>query len=120
MLLQGGSYSALSFKDVTGSTPAQLALEKGHRYLGRHLAEYRPKHESGGWFGKNSKLSWLTSTQLCPVIWIVGLTLMALFQYKASTHTHTHTHTHTQIHTHGVAQVVFGARGARAQFLSRA
>jgi palmitoyltransferase len=27
----------LSARDVTGSTPAQLAVEKGHRYLGMHL-----------------------------------------------------------------------------------
>ncbi len=35
---QGGSVSVLTYKDVTGSTPAQLAIEKGHRYLGLHLA----------------------------------------------------------------------------------
>ncbi len=32
VLLQGGSMSELTTKDVTGLTPAQLALEKGHRY----------------------------------------------------------------------------------------
>jgi palmitoyltransferase len=31
VLLQGGASSVLSYKDVTGSTPAQLAVEKGHR-----------------------------------------------------------------------------------------
>jgi len=28
-------------KDNTGSTPPQLAVEKGHRYLGLNLADYR-------------------------------------------------------------------------------
>lgn len=35
----------LTYTDVTGSTPAQLAIDKGHRYLGLHLAEYKSKHE---------------------------------------------------------------------------
>lgn len=81
VLLQGGSACVLTFKDVTGSTPAQLALEKGHRYLGMHLAEYKQKHDQGSWW-KGGRFAWLTSTQLCPVIWLLGLTLMALFAYK--------------------------------------
>ena len=32
LLLQGGSGSLLTTTDVTGSTPSQLAIEKGHRY----------------------------------------------------------------------------------------
>jgi palmitoyltransferase ZDHHC13/17 len=82
VLLQGGSTSVLSYKDVTGSTPAQLAVEKGHRYLGMHLAEYKQKHEGSGWFGKNSRMAWLTGTQLCPVIWFIGLFLMSTYTYK--------------------------------------
>lgn len=31
-------------KDNTGSTPAQLAVEKGHRHLGVSLADYRRCH----------------------------------------------------------------------------
>jgi len=31
VLLQGGASAVLGAKDVTGSTPAQLAVEKGHR-----------------------------------------------------------------------------------------
>lgn len=72
----------LTHKDVTGSTPAQLALDKGHRYLGMHLAEYRAKHEQTGLFSKNGKLGWLTSTQLCPVIWLIVLGLLTTFVYK--------------------------------------
>ncbi len=82
MLLQGGSSCVLTYKDVTGSTPAQLALEKGHRYLGMHLAEYKEKHESSGWLSKHGRLAWLTSTQLCPVIWLLVLGLLAIFAYK--------------------------------------
>lgn len=49
-----------------------------------HLAEYRQKQENNGWFGKNSKLAWLTGTQLCPIIWLVGIFLMALYAHKVS------------------------------------
>lgn len=80
VLLQGGSQSVLTMRDITGSTPAQLAIEKGHRFLGLHLAEYKMKGDGGGyWFGKNGKLAWLTSIQLCPVIWILILGLLLLF-----------------------------------------
>ena len=72
----------LTYKDVTGLTPAQLALEKGHRYLGLHLAEYKRKQEGGGLFGKNGKLNWMVSTQLCPVIWLYGVGLSTLFIHK--------------------------------------
>lgn len=82
VLLQGGSWCVLTYKDVTGCTPAQLALDKGHRYLGMHLAEYRSKHEQTGLFAKNGKLGWLTSTQLCPVIWFIVFSLLAMFVYK--------------------------------------
>lgn len=38
---QGGAEDALTMADSTGSTPSQLAIEKGHRLLGLHLAEYK-------------------------------------------------------------------------------
>ncbi|KAG1654138.1 hypothetical protein FOA52_012184 [Chlamydomonas sp. UWO 241] len=82
VLLQGGSINVLTYKDVTGLTPAQLALEKGHRYLGLHLAEYKRTQDGDGIFGKNGKLSWLTSTQLAPALWIYGMALSAIFLYK--------------------------------------
>jgi palmitoyltransferase len=37
VLVQGGALPTLSARDITGSTPPQLAVEKGHRYLGMHL-----------------------------------------------------------------------------------
>ena len=40
-MVQAGSDALLMAKDNTGSTPSQLAVEKGHRYLGLNLAEYR-------------------------------------------------------------------------------
>jgi len=82
VLLQGGSSSVLGAKDVTGSTPAQLAVEKGHRYLGMHLAEHKQKQEGGGWISKSSKLAWITSTQLCPIIWLIIFALVAVFCHK--------------------------------------
>ena len=70
---------------MTGSTPAQLASEKGHRYLAHYLKEYMHKEEANaGWFGKSGPLSWLTSTQLCPVIWLIIIVLLTLFVYKVS------------------------------------
>jgi palmitoyltransferase ZDHHC13/17 len=81
VLLQGGATSCLEQQDVTGSTPSQLAIEKGHRYLGLYLADYRKKHEKGPW-GRGGRCSWLTSTQLCPVIWVLIIALVTLFIYK--------------------------------------
>jgi len=78
LLLQGGSSDLLDYRDVTGSTPAELAIEKGHRFLGLHLQECRKKAKSQGLFGKKGALRFVTATQLCPVIWgiVVGLLLM--------------------------------------------
>jgi tryptophan-rich sensory protein len=63
--------------------PASLRVSC-FRYLGIHLAEYKQKQEGNGWFGKNSRFAWLTSTQLCPIIWLVGLFLMAVYVHKVS------------------------------------
>lgn len=86
VLLQGGASCVLTYKDVTGSTPAQLAIDKGHRYLGVHLSEYKNKHDpsTGGIFGKNGSLGWLVSTQLCPVLWVLIIGLLSLFMYKVT------------------------------------
>ena len=75
----------LTFKDVTGLTPPQLALEKGHRYLGLHLAEYKRKRDGGGCFGKSGKLAWMTSTQLAPIIVLYVTTLVVIFIHKVNT-----------------------------------
>ena len=83
VLLQGGSVNVLNQKDVTGMTPSQLAVEKGHRYLGLHLAEFKKKlGADGGMFGKNGSLAWLTSTQLAPAIWIYAAVTLFVFIYK--------------------------------------
>jgi hypothetical protein len=63
-------------------------LAFAHRYLGMHLADYKHKHEGGGWFGKGSKLAWLTSTQLCPVIWLIIFGLVAVFCHKVRVFCH--------------------------------
>jgi ankyrin repeat protein len=87
VLLQGGATAVLTLKDITGSTPPELALEKGHKYLGLHLAEYKSKLDNGnnGMCGKNSKFGWVTQTQLCPVIWMLILGLVALYIHKVTT-----------------------------------
>lgn len=73
----------MSAKDVTGCTPAELASEKGHRYLANYLREYKEKEDNQHKLcGKAGALSWLTSTQLCPVIWLIIIGLVALFVHK--------------------------------------
>ena len=81
VLVQGGALPTLSARDVTGSTPPQLAVEKGHRYLGLHLAEIKARHEDS-WFGKNGRFAWMNKTQLCPVIWVLILGLLLVFVTK--------------------------------------
>jgi len=83
ILMQGGANTLLSAKDVTGCTPAELASEKGHRYLANYLREYKEKEDNQHKLcGKAGALSWLTSTQLCPVIWLIIIGLVALFVHK--------------------------------------
>ena len=47
-----------------------------------HLAEWRQNQEGGKWFGKKGKLAFLTSTQLCPGIWALVISLVSLFLFK--------------------------------------
>lgn len=79
VLLQAGAHELLSATDVTGSTPAQLAIEKGHRYLGLYLAEYKYKQEGNRWFGKKGVCAPLSKAQLAPVIWAIIVGLLLLF-----------------------------------------
>jgi len=81
LLLQGGAVELLDHRDVTGSTPAELATEKGHRFLGMHLKEWRDRASSSGLFGKKGPLAWAASTQLCPVIWAIVLGLLGMFVF---------------------------------------
>ena len=84
-ILQGGSADLLAAKDVTGSIPSKLASDKGHRYLAHYLEDAQKKEDkSKGVFGKAGILSFLTSTQLCPIIWLIIIGLVALFVYKVS------------------------------------
>eukprot|EP00803_Ostreobium_quekettii_P002329 evm.model.scf_1774.5 EVM.evm.TU.scf_1774.5 scf_1774:27209-33158(+) len=78
VLLQGGSKCVLSVQDALGATPAQLAFDRGHRYLGMHLLEQRQNQHRRGVCCKNRQLGKLVDLQLAPVIWalIVGLLLV--------------------------------------------
>lgn len=85
LLLQAGSDALLMTKDNTGSTPAELAVEKGHRYLGLNLADYRRRRrddDTGSVCRKNGALGWLTRTELAPVIWAIVIGLILLFIFK--------------------------------------
>lgn len=81
VLVQGGALPTLSACDITGSTPPQLAVEKGHRYLGMHLQEIKARHEDA-WFGKHGTFAWMNKTQLCPIIWALILGLLLVFVTK--------------------------------------
>lgn len=77
---QGGAQSLLTARDVTGSTPAQLALSKGHRALGLHLADWRRRHEHSS----KGPLSFLFNTQLCPIIWTFIIVMLGMFVHRVS------------------------------------
>lgn len=42
---QAGAGRLLAATDLTGSTPAQLATEKGHRFLAMYLHDAAQKHQ---------------------------------------------------------------------------
>ena len=46
---QAGAGGVLRQADATGSVPAQLAREKGHRFLAHYLEEYRGRAEGSKW-----------------------------------------------------------------------
>jgi palmitoyltransferase ZDHHC13/17 len=91
VLVQGGASHSLAARDVTGCTPAQLAVEKGHRYLGAHLAELERSQPGGGGAAaaaaggapgclrRGGRLAWLGAAQLAPVTWALILGLLLIF-----------------------------------------
>lgn len=92
-LLQAGADSLLLTKDNTGSTPAQLAVEKGHRHLGISLADYRSARREALeaetpcpgveiMCGKLGYLAPVTQTQLAPMVWAIIIGLVAMFLTK--------------------------------------
>lgn len=80
--MQGGYDSLLTATDVTGSTPSQLAVSKGHRALGLHLADWRKQKEQGGLFGKSGPLGFLFNTSLCPFIWVYIIVMLIIFVHR--------------------------------------
>jgi palmitoyltransferase ZDHHC13/17 len=79
-LLQGGGAEALDCKDATGSTPAQLALEKGHRLMAVHLAEHRRKEEKQR-RGPKGLLGMMGSLHLAPIVWAIILGMLTFMHY---------------------------------------
>lgn len=49
--------------DSTGSTPSQLAIEKGHRLLGLHLAEYKYRQVSADRSRPCVPLTWMVAVE---------------------------------------------------------
>ncbi|KAL4528758.1 hypothetical protein Ndes2437A_g03302 [Nannochloris sp. 'desiccata'] len=86
VLLQGGAVDSLEQPDATGSTPSQLAIDKGHRLLGLNLAEYRYRKDhtkvlNGPW-GSLAKL------HLSPIIWGIVLGMLGMLLYSTIRNPH--------------------------------
>jgi ankyrin repeat protein len=86
VLLQGGAVDSLEQEDSTGSTPSQLAIDKGHRLLGLNLAEYRYRKDhtkvlNGPW-GSLAKL------HLSPIIWGIVLGMLGMLLYSTIRNPH--------------------------------
>lgn len=77
---QGGAADALTQADSTGATPSQLAIEKGHRMLGVHLAEYKLRRDREA-AAPRGLLAALAALHLAPVIWGLILLLLATLLY---------------------------------------
>ena len=58
---QAGASALLQQPDATGSVPAALAREKGHRFLAHYLEEYRSRHDGSQWCGRQC----LSATAFC-------------------------------------------------------
>ena len=70
-------------KEETGCSPAQLALDKGHRNLGMHLlqaARNRSDDSRSCW--SHPTLAKIAELQLAPLIWMIIITLISVFVYK--------------------------------------
>jgi palmitoyltransferase len=83
LLLQGGAVESLDAVDATGATPSQLAVEKGHRLLGVHLAEYRHRRDRRR-PGSTSKGPWaaaLAKLDLSPAVWGIVLGMLGMLVY---------------------------------------
>eukprot|EP01025_Chloroclados_australasicus_P055875 TRINITY_DN6862_c0_g1_i10.p1 TRINITY_DN6862_c0_g1~~TRINITY_DN6862_c0_g1_i10.p1 ORF type:complete len:578 (+),score=56.76 TRINITY_DN6862_c0_g1_i10:127-1860(+) len=81
VLMQGGSKPILGSADVTGNTPEQLAMSKGHRLLAMHLQEIK-RREENVWMNKKGTCGWFARVQLAPVIWAIIIFLFCIFLYK--------------------------------------
>lgn len=85
LLVQGGGAEALSTTDTTGSTPSQLAAQKGHVAAANWLANERSLRE------RQSKKGFCAEPprglrHLAPVLWAVVLGLLGMFfKYVEST-----------------------------------
>lgn len=79
VLLQGGAVDCLELPDNTGATPAQLAIEKGHRLLGVNLAEYRYRRDRRR--PQRGPLGALVRLHLSPIIWAIVLGMLGMLGY---------------------------------------
>lgn len=79
-LLQGGATEALDMPDGTGAVPSQLAIEKGHRLLGLHLAEHRMREDAEA-RQRRGPLASLAGLHLSPIVWGIVVAMLLLLAY---------------------------------------
>jgi palmitoyltransferase len=70
---QAGAGAVLRQADATGSVPAQLAREKGHRFLAHYLEEYRGRADGSKWCA-HARLIWRALLCGCQRTWLCLLT----------------------------------------------
>ena len=68
--------------DSLGATPAQLAFDKGHRYLGLYLLEQRQQLKRKKFCGRGTGLEKVVDLQLAPIIWALIMGLLFVFINK--------------------------------------
>ncbi|CAG9463311.1 unnamed protein product [Pedinophyceae sp. YPF-701] len=79
VLVHGGGPDMLKEKEVTGCTPYELAMAKGHVTVAKHVKAIQTRQQQAKHplWGANGRLRWLAALHLCPVVWgmMLGLGL---------------------------------------------
>lgn len=112
LLMHGGAKDLLSVKEVTGNTPSQLAKEKGHEALSRHLASARSAHERSKQPQKSIVARGIRRLAMAPFVWVLISSLLGsewpLFSFVFSHLLSLPLWVHTSFcHTQNHAQVSF-------------
>lgn len=77
VLVQAGTKEDLAVTDSSGSTPAQLASEKGHRHVALFLSNAR-RIFNNRW-DERSRLGRLAKLGLAPILWCMIIVLLIMY-----------------------------------------